>query len=179
MATVARKARLFFALPVDPALAATLAPIARDVARQCGGRAVPHENLHATLAFLGSVAHAAIAPLKSMADALPRASFDVSLDTLGGFRQAQVAWIGAAHVPPPLLEVHAALSGALAAGGFSVDARPYRVHVTLARHCRAPLRRTTTPPLAWRVDRIVLFESVTAAAGPRYDVLETWRLDNR
>ena len=179
MPTAARKARLFFALPVDATLAATLAPIARDVAQQTGGRAVPQENLHATLAFLGSVAHAAIAPLKSMADALRRSSFDVSLDTLGSFRQAKVAWIGASHVPPALLELHTALSQALAAGGFSVEDRPYHLHVTLARHCRAWLRRTSTPPLAWRIDRIVLFESVTAAAGPRYDALETWPLDGR
>lgn len=179
MPTLGGKARLFFALPVDPTLASALAPLARDVAQQTGGRAVPHDNLHATLAFLGSVAHASIAPLKSMADALGRPSFDVSLDTLGGFRQARVAWIGASHVPPALLELHAALSQALAAGGFSIEQRPYHLHVTLARHCRAPLRRTTTPPLAWRVDRIVLFESVTAAAGPRYDAINTWALDGR
>jgi len=109
MATVARKVRLFFALPVEPTLAATLAPLARDVAEQTGGRAVPQENLHATLAFLGSVAHAAVAPLKSMADALPRSSFGVSLDTLGSFRQARVAWIGAAQVPAALQQMHAAL----------------------------------------------------------------------
>ena len=179
MATVARKVRLFFGLPVEPTLAATLAPLARDVAEQTGGRAVPQENLHATLAFLGSVAHAAVAPLRSMADALPRSSFGVSLDTLGSFRQARVAWIGAAQVPAALQQMHAALSQALAAGGFSVEERPYHLHITLARHCRAPLRRTTTPPLEWRVGRIVLFESVTAAAGPRYDALETWTLDGR
>jgi 2'-5' RNA ligase len=177
MATVGHKARLFFALPVDPTLAATLALLAREVAQQTGGRAVPQENLHATLAFLGSVAHAAIAPLKSIGDALPRVSFDVSLDTLGSFRQARVAWMGASHVPPALSQLHAALSRALAAAGFGIEERPYHLHVTLARHCRVPSRREATAPLAWRADRIVLLESVTAAAGPRYDAIATWALD--
>ena len=152
--------------------------MARDVAQQTGGRAVPEANLHATVAFIGAVAHAAIAPLQALGGALPRAPLEVSLDTLGGFAHAQVAWIGAARVPDALTSLHAALSAALAAGGFSVETRPYHVHVTLARRCRRPLRRASvTPPLAWRVDRLVLFESINAGAGPRYEPLAAWPLE--
>jgi 2'-5' RNA ligase len=172
----ARESRLFFALPVDARLATSLAPLADAVAQQTGGRAVPQANLHATLAFLGSVAHAALPRLRAIGAALPQAALDVALDTLGGFGHAQVAWIGAARVPQPLVDLHASLNAALAADGFATETRPYHLHVTLARHCRRPLRRTTVAPLAWRVDRIVLFESVTAGAGPRYDALETWAL---
>jgi 2'-5' RNA ligase len=173
------KSRLFFALPVDPGVAAALAPLARDVAQQCGGRAVPEANLHATLAFLGAVAQAAMPRLKSIADMLPHAAFEVSLDTLGSFGHAQVAWIGASRMPDAVTQLHAALSAGLAADGFTIDTRPYHLHVTLARHCRRPLPGTAIAPLGWRIDRIVLFESVTAGAGPRYDALATWPLDAR
>jgi 2'-5' RNA ligase len=181
MATAAapRKSRLFFALPVDASLAAVLAPLARDVAQQCGGRAVPEANLHATLAFLGTLAHADIPRLRSIADALPRAAFDVSLDALGSFGHAQVAWIGASRLPDVLVQLHAALSAGLAADGFPIETRPYHLHVTLARHCRRPQHKTAIAPLAWRIDRIALLESVTAGAGPRYDALASWPLDAR
>ena len=169
-------ARLFFALPVDAPLAEALATLAHSAAAASGGRALPAGNLHATVAFIGSVPREAIATLRAIGAALRAPALEVALDTLGSFRGARVAWIGPSDVPAALLELHGALSAQLGAASFTLEARPYHPHITLARHCRHPIARRGVPPLAWRIDELVLYESVSAQGGPRYEPLDAWPL---
>jgi 2'-5' RNA ligase len=172
-------ARLFFALPVDAALAATLADLARHAASATGGRALPKANLHATVAFIGSVPREAIATLCAIGAALRSDAIDVTLDTLGSFRGARVAWVGCSNVPAALRELHAALCAQLTAASFVLEPRPYHPHVTLARHCRHPVARRDIAPLEWRIEQVVLYESISAEGGPRYEPLATWPLTRR
>lgn len=172
-------ARLFFGLPVDRDLRATLSALAQKVGEATGGRAIAAANLHATVAFIGSVPRETIADLCAIGAALTAGDVVVALDTVGGFRAARVAWIGPAHVPQALVELHAALTSLLANAAFTLDPRPYHPHVTLARHCRRPLPRGSVEPLPWRVERLVLYESVSAAGGPRYEELAAWTLTRR
>jgi len=173
------RARLFFALPVDPPVRDALGVLAEDVAHRAQGRAVAAANLHMTLAFLGSVACACLPLLeevgarcaRSLVDAAPLA---VTLDRLGSFRGARVAWIGGSEVPQPLRSLQSALVHALANGGFAVDERPWKAHVTLARHCRLPPRAAMHPALQLPVRALALYESVSAAGGPRYEALARW-----
>jgi 2'-5' RNA ligase len=172
-------ARLFFGLPVDAGLADTLAALAQHAASASGGRAMPKANLHATIAFIGSVPRATIAELSTIGESMRADAIDVTLDTLGNFRGARVAWIGPSFVPESLRKVHAALTSQLTAAGHTLDARPYHPHITLARHCRHPFARREVAPLAWRVEDLVLYESISAEGGPRYEPLATWRLTRR
>jgi 2'-5' RNA ligase len=172
-------ARLFFALPVDSALGDTLEELAHHAASMSGGRALPRANLHATIAFIGSVPRTQIATLCAIGGALRGDACDVTLDTLGSFRAARVAWIGPSHVPASLPALHDVLASHLAAASFSLDERPWNPHVTLARHCRHPIARREVAPLAWRVEHVVLYESIGATGGPRYEPLETWPLTRR
>jgi 2'-5' RNA ligase len=41
------------------------------------------------------------------------------------------------------------------------------------------LTRRSIAPLAWHVDRLVLYESISAEGGPRYEPLATWRFTRR
>ena len=50
----ARKARLFFGLPVDAALAEHETTLVPALVQEAQGRPVPAHKLHATLAFLGA-----------------------------------------------------------------------------------------------------------------------------
>jgi 2'-5' RNA ligase len=172
------KARLFFALAVDAPLRDALAALAADVAHRAGGRAVPAANLHATLAFLGSVARACVPALADVgaAAAHTATAVDVTLERLGSFRRARVAWIAPGDVPDALVALQRELAGALQRAGFALDGAPWRPHVTLARHCRMPLPPATRDPLAWQVRELVLHESVSAAGGVRYDALARWPL---
>ena len=93
--------RLFFAIwPDDPGVD-RLRALAESLAPRVGGRPVPRDNIHLTLAFLGDLdderaAIAASAPIEGKA-------LDLSLDRLGSFRKARVAWAGSTRPPAGLI----------------------------------------------------------------------------
>ena len=172
----ARNARLFFGLPVDAALAEHETTLVAALAQEAQGRPVPAHNLLETLAFLGSVPIGWMTDLSEIGAALPRTRLQRTLDRGGSVRAARVAWLGMARVPTALVSLHAALSARLTAAGMRVDDRPYHSHVTIARHCARTLRPRAITPIAWPVQRIVLYESVTAPDGPVYTPRAAWAL---
>ena len=169
--------RVFFALWPDAAARGRMAALARDVARQSGGREPRPENHHVTLAFVGEVASARIADLERVGAAAAQSAgpFTLSLDRLGGFRATGIAWLGTGLLPPELGRLVQALRDALAAAAFPVERRPYRAHVTLARHCRA-VAPAAVEPVTWRVDRVTLAASELRPEGSRYRELAAWPL---
>ena len=169
-------ARLFFGVPVAAPLREALGALADALAVRAQGRAVPVANLHATLAFLGSVPRERVAALRAIGDALRAQPCEVQLDRIGGFRGARVAWIGTAAIPAPVAALQADLAQRLASAGLSLDARPFNLHVTLARHCRVTLATDAVPALAWPVAEVALFESIGTTEGPRYEPITRWSL---
>lgn len=169
-------ARVFFAVPVAAPLCEALGALAAALAARAQGRAVPAANLHGTLAFLGTVPRERVAELRAIGDALHAMRSEVQLDRVGSFRGARVAWIGTAAVPAPLSALQAELAERLANAGWTLDARPFNLHVTLARHCRVALATESVPALAWPVTQVTLFESIGTAEGPRYEALTAWPL---
>ena len=169
-------ARVFYGLPLDDALEA-LAPLLPAIVEEAQGRPVPAANLHATLAFVGSISREAFDRLARIGQELPRAPIALALDTVGSFRGARVAWVGPSSLPPELTRLHDALSARLREDAFQVEDRPYRPHVTVARHCKHALPARSIGALPWRVRRIVLYESIGAEGGPRYEPRAQWPLD--
>ena len=179
MAHAAKSLRLFFAVWPDDAARIRLATVAGEVAAQRGGRATPAENLHVTVAFLGTVAADRIDPLGNVASAA-RAGiepFELILDRVGG-AGSQIAWLAPSTVPPVLARLHENLVDALAQQGFEADERRYRPHVTLARRCVRPARRGGVEPVRWIVDRFAMVASTPQAGGSRYDELAGWSLQS-
>lgn len=166
---------MFFALVPPPELAQSLGVLARDVARRARGRPVPAENIHLTLAFVGAWPLARLPALLDAGAQLRGTRIELTLDTLGGFRRAGVAWIGAA-ATPPLTALATFLAAALAEVGVALDDRPLAPHVTLARKCRGPYPEERVAPLAWSADEVTLLESQTRAEGARYRALARWPL---
>ncbi len=171
--------RAFFALTPDAEVRETLAALGRDIARKSRGRAVPPDNAHLTLAFVGDVNKAALPRLQAVGDRMPRTGFEVNFDSLGAWRASGVAWIAPAVLPPPLLKLHSMLADALAAAGFELETRPFRPHVTLARRCLQPLPRARCEPIVWRADKLFLVGSELRDDGPVYRNLATWDLTLR
>lgn len=170
--------RLFFALWPDAPARAALARLALDVAQAAHGRAPRADNLHVTLAFLGSVddADVARAVAAGMRAAAAAGAFDVALARLGGTRRG-IAWCAPAVVPTGLGRLHEALAAALHEAGFATEARSFRPHVTLARDCAGPLRRAPLPaPIGWRADALALVASTPAPGGSHYRDLARWPL---
>lgn len=141
-------ARLFVALDLSPTVRRSVAHTARDLERRLpDARWVPEDNLHLTLAFLGS---RPVDDIPSLVEALASAAaaatpFSLRLDGGGTFpphRPARVAWVGLT-APPELMALHAGVADALEAlGGWERDRRPFHPHVTVARP-RRPWNRET------------------------------------
>lgn len=168
--------RVFFALWPDDVSRAALAHATRKAARASGGRPVPVENLHSTLAFLGAVAEGRLAVATSVAAQLHQPAFRLVLDRLEHWPKQEVLCATCTHAPPAAAELAAELWKLLAQQGFARDSKPYRPHITLARKVVKPHARGDMHPIEWPVDDFALVESVTAPEGARYSVLERWPL---
>jgi 2'-5' RNA ligase len=169
-------ARVFFALWPGLEVRAALAALATGVQAECGGRATRSDKIHLTLFFVGEIESRRLDALRGAAGAVRAAPFDLVIDRLGYFRRARVAWAGAA-CPPPLASLVSQLTGKLAAEDIDGEDRPYVPHITLAREASRKPVRTSIDPVIWRVHDFVLVESVQAARGSSYEVLERWRLE--
>jgi RNA 2',3'-cyclic 3'-phosphodiesterase len=179
--------RLFFALWPHPAQRAALVHAAAGIVRHCGGRPVPEENLHVTLAFLGSVPEPRVEELRAIgrraaaafpADALP---MTVSLETLEHWAKAQVLAVlerkdESRAAAPGAAALAQILSTGTLAGGFSPDLKPFRVHVTVARKVARPPRSCDMRRVEWSFDEFALIESRTLEKGPVYSVVESYLL---
>jgi len=166
--------RLFFAIVPDGAARSRLDALAREAARASGGRATVASTLHLTVVFVGNVRTAAVADVRAAGDAIAWPGFEVALDVLGSFARAGVAWAAPSLVPRDLANVNRALVRGLADRGIVTDPRPYRPHLTLARRCARVVEGTIDPPIAWRVDRVVLMSSRLLPEGPRYREVAGW-----
>jgi 2'-5' RNA ligase len=169
--------RVFFALWPDAAARDRIVAMARDVARRFGGRAPRPENHHLTLAFVGEVDACRVDALKRIGAASAESAdpFTLNLDRVGGFRASGIAWLGTDSPPPELKQLADVLRGELAANGFAVEARPFRAHVTVARHCLA-VAAAPVAPVAWPATRLSLVASELRPEGSRYRELEGWPL---
>lgn len=170
--------RLFFALSPDAGARDALAGLAREVALAAGGRAPRAENLHLTLAFLGSVPQLRLRELEAIGarTAAAAAPFVLTLDSVGGFRAAGIAWAGMDAAPAELQRMFEHLRSLLRAAGLPTERRAFAPHVTLARRCLRTLPGGRPAPVAWRVDAIELMASETLPEGPRYRTLSSWPL---
>jgi 2'-5' RNA ligase len=167
--------RLFFAVWPDAEAAKRLATLAGAVVGRIGGRAVPADNIHLTLAFLGDVPEERVPQLESIARSVPGRIFNLRLDRLGSFKQARVGWIGCEAMHPDLVALERELAQGLRAAGFGLDDRPFAPHVTLARKIERRLGPEATEPIEWRANA---FELVRTEFGKgRYSRLAAFTLE--
>jgi 2'-5' RNA ligase len=176
--TTERARRLFFALwPDDETRARIVAATAAHV-HAAGGRTIPRENLHVTVAFLGGVADSRMACVCDAAStAVGGGALDLVLDRVEHWKRQRILALESPESPAPLVALVARLWQSLERCGFAAESRPFRCHVTLAREARAP--RDLPPgvgPILWRVGELSLMESVTAPEGARYERLRQWPL---
>jgi 2'-5' RNA ligase len=169
--------RLFFAIWPDASSRAQLEGLAARLQSRAGGRAVPADKVHLTLAFLGEVAPDRADDLVKAADKVREAPFDLVLDRVGAFRRARVTWVGSTNAPPALIAVEGMLREALRARGFELEERPFAPHVTLVRKAEKTLAPEPIEPIAWRVEEIALVSSEPGTGA--YKTMATWPLKAR
>ena len=190
--------RLFFALWPDERMRQALAQATHEAARASGGRPVPANNLHVTLAFLGSVPERRLAQLTALARraAVPASCDEASpacdapgvelvFERLEYWRAAHLLCAVPARAPARVAALARSLQERLTEGGFAPDllktaqpagsniAKPFRPHVTLARKALRPPRSMEMAAVTWSFVEVALVESKTHPEGAEYRVLES------
>jgi RNA 2',3'-cyclic 3'-phosphodiesterase len=189
--------RLFVAVPLPQAAtdevaaivervrAMALPPGARDV------RWVRLDTLHLTLRFLGPTPPDQV---ESTADAVAAAAasaagpFEVELAGAGAFpsgRRPRTLWIDLGSGTDELADLARATEHSLEAAGWPREGRPFRPHLTLARSDGVSVGPLVADRLAaamadrriaWTVDALGLFESITGGGPARYLPITVHRL---
>jgi 2'-5' RNA ligase len=167
--------RFFFALWPDDEVRAQLAHWSRDLHALCGGRLTRPENLHVTLAFLGSVAEARVAEVERTAGEVAARRFPLILDQPGYWKKNRIAWAGASSVPRELDAMVAELREALSRAEVRFDTKDFVSHVTLLRDAREPHALPSLAPIEWRIGGFALVQSVTLPHGSRYEIRKSWK----
>jgi RNA 2',3'-cyclic 3'-phosphodiesterase len=173
---------VFFALWPDSGQRAELVHATRKAVRSSGGRPVPEESLHLTLAFLGSVPERRVTELHAIARRVAQAAAAsgapilLSFDRLVHWTKPRIlcaldseALTGA----PALAE---SLKSETHAAGFSPDLKPFHAHVTVARKVAHAHPTQPLPPILWGFDAFALVESRTEPSGPVYSVIDSYPL---
>ncbi len=164
--------RLFLALTPPPELRTRFGELADLAQARCGGRRMPDNNLHLTLAFLGEVSPTRREALVNWVEQLAVPPGCWTLDSWGCFRVPRIVWIGGTPPDPALQRLHGRLWQALATLGFEGEPSRYVPHLTLLR--RAERLETQELP-AFRIDwpyrQVELIHSVTGPGGSHYTSL--------
>lgn len=179
--------RLFFALWPDEAMREAMAHATRKAVQASGGRPVPQNNLHVTLAFLGSVPERRLPELAAAARGAtetltpggansPADPLQLVFDRLEYWRAAHLLCALPAEPPPRGAELARQLQDALVGRRFAPDLKPFRPHVTVARKVARPGSEGKMRQVTWRFTELALIESRTLPQGALYTVVETYRL---
>lgn len=165
-------ARLFLALCPGEDVKTMLA--AHSDAWQWNAGAAPYAppDWHITLHFIGPVARQRLDELRAGL-AVSMTPFTLHLGQAALWPHG-LAVLCPEAVPPGLQEFHARLGQALQSLGLKTDARPYRPHITLARHAQNAVAPLLGPVIDWPVEGYALMES-TGQVAQRYRVLQPYR----
>ena len=180
MSATDERARLFVALELPASARDILVRWRASTLREISAlRPVPVEHLHATLCFLGSCPASQIEEIAAACGVVagepvlePRLGEPVWLPA----RRPRVLAVRLEDASGALARVQAALSSALAAGGwYAPESRPFLGHVTVARMAKdARLKPPSLePPPAVEVhcSRVTLYRSRLGSGGARYEPL--------
>ena len=180
--------RLFCALELPPATVAELVawqaehlvPAKQGLA-QHGGRIVPAENLHITLAFLGSRPAAELPAIAAALADAARAGSPAELRPTRYRETRSVGMILCDDVSGAATALAAAVGERLEQlGAYRREARPWLPHITVLRfRTREGLTQEVTNICSFRAVRTALYSSALRPGGAQYQALETAALGGR
>ncbi|WP_100405157.1 RNA 2',3'-cyclic phosphodiesterase [Bacillus solitudinis] len=148
-------------------------------------RWIHHEDLHITLAFLGSCSNQQVEAVNNACYKLDTVEpFTLTLDKLGTFGRSsdpRIFWAGVLKSEPLSIQ-RAKVFEAMEKLGFSLDQRPFAPHITLARKWKgndpfsnAILSSLNIPTNKWNVEEYVLYKT-NMNTRPMYEVIERFRI---
>jgi 2'-5' RNA ligase len=165
--------RYFFAIWPEAGVAKELARVGDALAGLVGGRPMPVEKIHLTLAFLGSLTEEEVGSAVAAASRIKGPGIRMTIDSVGSFRRAKVGWAAPSQPVDALAKLQATLAGGLADRGFELEERAFNAHVTLVRKIGKPVPAAPMAAIEWRSNAFTLVEST---GDGRYEVRESWEL---
>jgi 2'-5' RNA ligase len=148
-----------------------------DVCREqwtwpAAARAIGDGDLHVTLHYIGDLDAARLAAVRQALRVVRVPEVDVCLGTAEVWKREVAVLYGDA--TPQMQAVQQVVGNALALAGCSPDGkRPWRPHITLARHAAGADAPASPRRVQWRTSGIVL--AASASAGPRrYQIVDEW-----
>ncbi len=168
-------ARMFFGLWPDEKVRSEIQAFSKQLQLDTG-RWVEDKNFHITLAFLGNVDEETRAALIRGADHFCVEPFALSLDYLDWWQKPKIAYLAPSNIPQELSQLVSELNGLALDCKLSLDTKPYRPHLTLARKVLKPLSAIPLTSIFWNINEFCLLESKTAKEGVEYQVKESWPL---
>jgi 2'-5' RNA ligase len=156
--------RLFIGIELSAAARCEMVNAMAALSVMAPGRYVRGDMLHITLAFPGEISEAALTSVRSaMNEAAQKTSpFELKLASPGYFGRPDNAllYCGVA-ASDALGDAAETLRARLENRGISFDPKPFRAHITLARHARTSPEALALPvkPVAFAVNRLTLFHS--------------------
>ena len=132
-------------------------------------KAVPWQNYHVTIAFLGNVHCEEIDTVVDSVIALQKPYVAVTFDRLGFWQKPRAFWLGCSRCPDELNQYAHQVAKQVVKLGYKKPHKHYNPHVTLIRGVKselpAPLQ---APEFTFEFNEITLFESVSTAKGVKY-----------
>jgi len=174
--------RLFFALQPTLAQNTGLTEYVAPLIAQLGAQAVPAQNLHVTLCFIGEIEAVRLDALSAAAATLRGRPARLKFDALEYWEAPKILCATASGDASAAEELALALGEVAVAAGFSPDVKPFRAHLTLARKiptaqaATIPLPLPLEPPIMVRADRFALLSSRREGERSIYSVENSWPL---
>ncbi len=178
--------RLFLGIPLPaPAVEELMRVSLRYRAADDGLRWSAPESWHITLQFFGNVEPERLACICEALRKLQHARVPVQLDSLGFFDRVGIFFAGV-NLTPGLESLQQRVTAATLPCGFPPETRPYHPHVTLARSkagtgarsfraLKERIRRSTVFT-RFEASEYVLYESLPAPGGARYEIRDRFQL---
>lgn len=178
--------RAFIGIALPPEIRASLHGLQQDLAASGADvKWVEPANLHVTLKFLDEITPEQAEAVKMMLGRLAgkAAAFSLGLSCVGAFPSLavpRVIWVGLEEGKELLARLAASIEEEARARSLRKEERPFSPHMTIGRvrssrgHqalTQALREAIWTPPPAWTVGALTLYQSVLSPAGPRYTAL--------
>jgi 2'-5' RNA ligase len=158
--------RLFVALWPSASVQRELAALIPD---RSYGTPVRPENVHLTLAFLGSSSAQQETCYRHALLSLKFALIALDIHQLGFWREPRILWAAPKETPDALVALAKNTQALLRPCGFIPEPRPFRAHITLKRKCSKPAPDWgMRPPVRWLADTVALVCSQSTPQGVSY-----------
>ena len=148
--------RLFIAVHFSDEVKNTLLDAIGSLKKQtASANFTREENLHLTLAFIGESTR--VRDISDCIDSLDCKKFSLTVGGCGNF--GNLWWVGI-EKNPTLSDIAENLQDSLRQKGFSIEKRPFKPHITIAREVAAKGRISlSVPKKSMIVERISLMKS--------------------